>query len=861
MRERGAAVAVASWVWRAATVYTAHLGGLVSVKEQRSYRRAQSSPADITAPGQHARKEHARTWVASKRAAQATKYLELLDTAPDKADAYLSKLTKGKGVGLPDLMHDPAVPGNVLSGPAVVEGAARYIADRASRRRDSGCVDVAHCDARERHADSLAAAARAERSAGVLPSFPYTMAEVTAADDRVRMAAKAADLPYAALKAHAPGYSGARLAVQNMARYHTQIPARWGQQPTYHTHKDSRNRRNYASYRTLSLSNLELRTCEELWAARNVEFLWMAAGPTQLGRADPRITLYVDIEVVNTREALGLPTATLDLDLEEAHDTASRAEIVARMPDSAGVGGEELCLAEGLLEASAVSVHVNDVKSRVEKTLIGIPEGRVLASGFFAVGATLFPEMPVGALIGVGIDPDPEAVLQYHLASRGPCADALDVAVCQRLAARVASGDISWAVAMSDAAQDANRLCLVDLSAPTRIGLTQFMDDTKLRCSSWGGLNATAAAVTHAVSLAGARIKNGASKTAYRERNLNFQRSVQCGQGDAERVEVHVSLGAPLDSGGTMAALMAQVETRGRYGAQSTLVAMELLGMPLAAALRAWDKRVVPRCLYAAEFLLVRRDWKTRVDALQDFWLLRTLGLCPRVPRLHLHQDLGVQFRLSSVLLLAAMRLIARIDVLEPDHMAAAVRRAADNHGTTWTAAVREEQALIGAPRIVDWLHGAWPATPQQRKAKCRAYSREVLTMAVQRAEDQWREQEEAARGPAPFPRTVDYALWGCTMTAVRGMAQLRLQGFLTELGGGHHQEGACPFCGGVAPAGADHLLRDCVSAAPVVADAIRDTPLLDSGPAEIAARFAAATEGPELRAAMIIAAALRRAA
>ena len=170
------------------------------------------------------------------------------------------------------------------------------------------------------------------------------------------------------------------------------VPRRWGRQPTYHQHKKGRSRRQYTSYRTISLSNVELRVCEELWAGRNIEALWIAAGPTQMGREDSSCVLFIDIETTLIREEWGLPSGTLDLDLEEAHDTASRPEVVMRLRERAGVEGEDLVLAAELLEGSSVEVHGGPWRTSPYRPTIGVPEGRVLASAFFAVSATAYPE-------------------------------------------------------------------------------------------------------------------------------------------------------------------------------------------------------------------------------------------------------------------------------------------------------------------------------------------------------------------------------------------------------------------------------------------------------------------------------------
>ena len=64
------------------------------------------------------------------------------------------------------------------------------------------------------------------------------------------------------------------------------------------------------------------------------------------------------------------------------------------------------------------------------------------------------------------------------------------------LAAKVQKGEHRWVHAMGQAEHDADRLCMIALSSRIRVGITQYMDDTKLQASGWGGLVAAAAVAT-----------------------------------------------------------------------------------------------------------------------------------------------------------------------------------------------------------------------------------------------------------------------------------------------------------------------------------------------------------------------------
>ena len=114
--------------------------------------------------------------------------------------------------------------------------------------------------------------------------------------------------------------------------------------------------------------------------------------------------------------------------------------------------------------------------------------------------------------------------------------------------------------------------------------------------------------------------------------------------------------------------------------------AMDHLGLPLQALLLAIPSRVQPHAIHGAEFLLLRGDWAKRLDALQHRWWQRALGLDKLVARRLLMVELAVGWRLSTVVLLRALCLLARIEICPSQHTCYRVYLVAKEHQFTWWA-------------------------------------------------------------------------------------------------------------------------------------------------------------------------------
>jgi hypothetical protein len=212
----------------------------------------------------------------------------------------------------------------------------------------------------------------------------YSAAELAKSIRNIDPTKECFGIPYAAVRADVPGHQEALLQEQDMYRRHMAIPLWIKRQPVHGKRKKGKDKQLQASFRQLALSCAQLRTAEELWATRSVEVLWQAIGPTQHCRSDSLLAVLLDIEASLIRMDLGLPEAVLATDLEEAHDTAWPEQTIVSIAEVAQITGEELVLASELLLGTTIFIATSTDRSRPVE-LTGLPEGRRLATDFFAI--------------------------------------------------------------------------------------------------------------------------------------------------------------------------------------------------------------------------------------------------------------------------------------------------------------------------------------------------------------------------------------------------------------------------------------------------------------------------------------------
>ena len=143
----------------------------------------------------------------------------------------------------------------------------------------------------------------------------------------------------------------------------------------------------------------------------------------------------------------------------------------------------------------------------------------------------------------------------------------------------------------------------------------------------------------------------------------------------------------------------------------------------------ALRQRVEPRACHGAEWLIIRRDWKARLDRLQDSWAMWLLGLEVRQPRVRLMREMGHNTRLSTRTMVRAIALKARIDMLPPAHICAKVASVAAGCLSTWTAVVIEQCRAWDIPPIMEWL--GQHSCEHMSKSACKRKVKEYIDRVV----------------------------------------------------------------------------------------------------------------------------------
>ncbi|CAK0906661.1 unnamed protein product [Prorocentrum cordatum] len=549
----------------------------------------------------------------------------------------------------------------------------------------------------------------------------------------------------------------------------------------------------YSSYRTLSTNTVELRLAEELVALLRKDSIWAVARQVRLIRAD-----------------LGLPLGELFTDLAGTFDTGHPPALILSFADGAGLTREDLMLAAGMVQGSAVHVVPRAAQSHPVHLEVGMPEGRRLAPAFFVCTAQCFSKVldPL-RYAGVGLNPFEAAVLAYHMHAQAVASDVIPgIPWCTSVAAACEQGQCAWGDAMRQAPSHADQCSLLDVAAPIRIGLTQFIDDNCCRSSSRGGLVMSAQLVRSAVASFRGSLRLGPGKTECMAQGIPDERPID----DIHFVQQCVALGIPIEAGARMIGLMRRIEGRAQTAWDSALMGIELLGLPLQAALASLRGRVQPRACHGTALLLVRGDWEARLDAVFDRWVSRLLELSSPVPRVDLLREVGRPWRLSTRTLRDALALQARVEALPMDCDPRRVSSVAAGCASSWTAAVGRCAAALQVRGFRQWAAASCSLQPQDLtkpawKRLIKRYLQEEVDPRLHAREIQWQGQERTKYAPRGAAVAID---------------ALRLQGRFSVTDGQAALK--CRWCHQECADGSAHFLA-CSCADAAAADAAAGTP------------------------------------
>ena len=744
---------------------------------------------------------------------RAGKLNNLLAEDPHGADRYISKLLSSKVTGLPDIIQDPQIPGALIADGAVMEAAANVIRQRGEDREVRLGYDPSYYRDVERKLQAQTDKSRNEwRRHWLGDHQPYSAENL---DDVLRFLNVRrcnSGVPYAAVTEAGPEHRGLLLAIQNMCRFCRVLPRPWSEQPTYHALKPGKPAQVIRSFRTLSSEELELRLAECLWALHHEEALWQLAGPCQFGRSDPRLAVLADVETSMIRDRLGLPLGVLHEDQVDAFTTTWTPYFLTRPEVRRLLGVEGLAMAQALLSEVVYVVVKEGMRAKPVCVRHTLPEGRRLSPAFFVAQAAAHAERQHHEPAGVGVDPPEEAVAAYQMVADGTLEVRPDKDACARLLASNTLESVDdWMETLLQAPSDADRLMIIDMCSTTRVGLVQYVDDNKYFTSSLGAIDLAMEQAEGTCQLIRAEMGFGRAKTCFRMSGGWGSKSRSCSQGVIEHVRSHEGMGIPMDTDLRFLSLLRQIESRGVVCWQGFLTASVMLHLPVATTLRCIEQRLEPKACYGAEFLILRGDWKMRLDRMQVRWLRSLIDLDKPVPTVHLLEEAGQPLRLSAKVIISVANLLAKVALLPRDHLCARLARVAAE-GESWTSVAKAVLGEVGIPPIEEWLDSHQPCDPASAVKIRKKYMREIVRPAVLAEEAAWRDEAHKK-----YPRRLTSSLGQIaadaahlfTLQAMRAWSQLRLQDYFSRV-----EATPCPLCKMRGPATAVHPLSECEVAA-----------------------------------------------
>jgi hypothetical protein len=375
---------------------------------------------------------------------------------------------------------------------------------------------------------------------------------------------------------------------------------------------------------------------------------------------------------------------------------------------------------------------------------------------------------------------------------------------------------------MSDAPSDSQRLAMLDMASSIKMTLTQYLDDNCVPGSSWGALAAASRCMLAASRDMKAALRFGGGKTEYMSNSFRTSWPLPCDADEVQRVETHHCLGIPIDSDLRMSSLLRLVEHRGSTAWRMTVNAFEMLGLPMWVCTVALHQRVVPKSCYGAEFLILRADWKPRMDAMLDRWLSSLLNLGAKIPRAVLMQEFGERIRLSTRIAVKALRLLAQIEALPTSHAASRVLMLAADSPTSWTRAAMNLAESYNIPSMRQWAMSSMVDSKgdvrKTSKPQIKNYVQKIVWPAVMKHEECWWTEQLAKYESLQTLALSDvlHPSSQFSFESLRVWCQLRLQNFLSLP---DHDATVCGLCGAEGGATLTHLLSSCPPAQAVTMD------------------------------------------
>ena len=184
-----------------------------------------------------------------------------------------------------------------------------------------------------------------------------------------------------------------------------------------------------------------------------------------------------------------------------------------------------------------------------------------------------------------------------------------------------------------------------------------------------------------------------------------------------------------------------------------------MLHLPPRAAVATLQSRVLPKACFGAALLLVRPDWQTRLNAVQDRWLMQLFGLTVKRPRISLLAAVGKPRRLSTLVAHQAMTLLARMQSCSVGSETFKIHVLAKQCPVSWSSAVLN---FLARHELPSWLEFCDCNIPTERSEYKRllAQYKQLGSNVLQSCELAWQVEEEQGIGLSNIPAIFDANSW-----------------------------------------------------------------------------------------------------
>lgn len=306
----------------------------------------------------------------------------------------------------------------------------------------------------------------------------------------------------------------------------------------------------------------------------------------------------------------------------------------------------------------------------------------------------------------------------------------------------------------------------------------------------------------------------GKGKTEAILRAASPQEPIPAGDEFVQLVQKRKALGYMMSEHHDSAAHLDEIENKMKYQIGAMVGRMEALGLPFQAMWQRLHRRTQPSALFGIALVHHDAKYTKRLDRLQEWVCRRMLDLTAQLPRARIFAALGVDLKWSTLGVVDAIVMMARIQVQGKYTQARHIFTHAKEASETWTAITKRKMNDMGVLTAAAYSSKASSCKIAEQKAALQRYRKDHVIPALRQWErrEWWARQADKVQvDPArDVPKSVlDAAQTGATFEEIRYWAQLCLQRhFSIPHTSDPHPD--CRICGAKCAEDARHLLLFC---------------------------------------------------